>query len=343
MRSRVLLVGALVGSLSASLLMAPAHAGPTRKRRARVATRYVVRQQRDSGAIPAFSKVGSTADAITSLVAARRSHGAINDAVRWLRRHDGRATTVGLQAKVVLALVAAGRDPADFAKRDWISDITGTETANGRYGATTPVFEDVLALLALQAAGVTPSAQAISWLVNAQCADGGWQFDKPYRAARDNQHCVDVDADPEDPFRSEADATALAIQALDALATDPATNPFKFLRTLRDPIKHGWGYNADFTLTNANSTALVLQAYAAENRDLPHRGVRALKRLQYPLCGKGAGAFAYSWIDNNNDGKFRRSGRDVGATIGAIPALLGKPLPIRQHDVTTPAPKPGPC
>src|SRR5215213_1279448 len=74
----------------------------------------------------------------------------------------------------------------------------------------------------LHAAGVAPSAQAVSWLANAQCDDGGWQFDKPYRPARDNQHCVDANADPEDPFRSEADATALAVQALDALGSEPA-------------------------------------------------------------------------------------------------------------------------
>ena len=315
---------------------APALAGPSNRRRARVGVRYLVTQQRDSGAVPAFSKFGSTADAVVAMVAARRSPRGIRQALRWLREHPGQATTIGLRAKLVLALVVAGRSPRDFAGRNWVARIRGTELPSGRYGAGTAVFDQALAILALRGAGASPSQNARNWLADAQCPDGGWQFDAPYNAASENQHCQgDRDTDF---FRAEADATSLAIQALEA---DPAVNPFPFLRSLRDSRKHGWGYNSDFPMTNANSTALVLQAYAAEGRDLPRRGVRALKRLQYPLCGKGAAAFAYSW--ERRDGELRRTGRDVGATIGAIPGLLGKPLPIAARDVTKPAPRPGPC
>ena len=302
-----------------------------------MAVRYIVSQQRDSGAVPAFSRLGSTADAVASMVVARRAPAAIRRALRWLRLHHYEADTVGSKAKLVLALVAAGRKPRRFAGHDWADEIRDSARPSGRYGRSTPVFEHALAILALRGAGLAPSEAARDWLADAQCPGGGWQYDEPFDPAAEDDDCQGEAAT--DLFRAEADATSLALQALDA---DPPVNPFPFLRSLRDEAKHGWGYSAAFPLTNANSTALVLQAYAAEGRKAPRGSVKALARLQYPLCGKGAGAFAHSW-EEQRDGTYRRTGRDLGATIGAIPGLLGKPLPIGERAVTGPAPDPGRC
>ena len=68
--------------------------------------------------------------------------------------------------------------------------------------------------------------------------------------------------------------------------------------------------------------ALVLQAYAASKLSPPAGSRRALIRLQYPRCG----AFAFTYV---NAGV--RGDPDVGATIGAVPGLLGLALPMSGH------------
>lgn len=73
-----------------------------------------------------------------------------------------------------------------------------------------------------------------------------------------------------------------------------------------------------FLATDANSTALVLQAYDAAARPIPHGGLRSLRDLQHPDCG----AFAYTWNGS------AIGDPDVGATIGAVPALVGKAFPV---------------
>ncbi|HEX2234817.1 MAG TPA: hypothetical protein VHK89_00935 [Actinomycetota bacterium] len=335
---------AVVAAVAAAVVVAGvpgASARPSATRRARLGVRYVVSAQGAEGAIRGgFSKLGSTADAVVAFVAARRAPVALRGALRYLRERYARIDTTGLRAKLVLALVAAGRDPTSFAGRDWVAAIEGSELPSGRFGTDAPVFEHALALLALAAAGATPSANAVSWLVDAQCPDGGWQYDRPHASGEDD-HCQgNVDTDF---YRSEADATSLAVQALEALASPPvpAADPFDFFPLVRDPVKRGWGYTQTFPLTNANSTALVLQAYAAAGVAPPRRGVRALERLQHRLCGPDGGAFAYSW--ESVDGRYRRTAPDVGATIGAIPALLGKPLPLAPADVSKRAPTAPAC
>jgi hypothetical protein len=333
--------GALAGALA---LTTPAAAAPTPTRRARIAVRYVVSQQGREGRIRGgSSKLGTTADAVTALVAARRGARALRRALSYLRTHGSKARTVGLKARLVLALVAAGRDPRAFAGRDWIAEIEGAELpagdpAAGRYGRRSRVLGHARALLALTAAGVTPSDAAARWLAQAQCPDGGWQRDGP-RQTGENLHCQgNIDRDP---YRSEADASGLAVQALARFGPGvPAVDPFTFFPTLRDPVKGGWGYSHTRPRTNAASTALVLQAYATRRRT-PARGPRALRRLQYALCGADAGAFPRTW--KLERGRYRRTGPDVDATIASIPALLGQTLPVAHAPVTKRAPRAPTC
>jgi hypothetical protein len=110
------------------------------------------------------------------------------------------------------------------------------------------------------------------------------------------------------------------VQALEAMASaDWIASPFAFFGTVRDPAAGGWSYAASFLSTDANSTALVLQAYAAGGLTTPHGGIAALRRLQYPACG----ALAYSWNGSV------KGDPDVGATIGAVPGLVLAPFPIQ--------------
>src|SRR2546429_193660 len=70
-----------------------------------------------------------------------------------------------------------------------------------------------------------------------------------------------------------------------------SASPFDFFTTLRDPQHGGWSYSGSFIATDANSTALVLQAYASALIPVPLGGLIALRKLQHRACG----AWAYNW------------------------------------------------
>lgn len=335
--------GAAVGMIAALMISAtPAAAGPTLAKRARVASGYVASQQNPDGSFPGFSPLGSTADGVVSLVAARRGPKAIAKALDYLETNVAEADTIGEKAKLVMAAVAGGRDPLDFGGENLVQQIAESEQQDGRYGPTTEVFNHALALLALEAAPtVDPSTNALTWLVEAQCADGGWQFDEPQRQNED-EHCFGGEGDF---FQSDTNTTSYAVQAIAAhpQATAPLEkSPFRFFRQVRDPIKKGWGYDRAFNLTDTNSTSLVIQAFTAAGKTLPSGAMKALKKLQYRLCGKKRGAFPYSYEKQEN-GTYKKTGPDVGATIGGILGLLKKPLPVQYRQVTKAVPKPTAC
>ncbi|MDQ4144838.1 MAG: hypothetical protein M3198_14085 [Actinomycetota bacterium] len=333
----------LAGAFAAAgliLTATPLGAAPTNVERARMAARYVVDHQEADGSVPTFSTIGSTADTVVSLVAAKRGPGAIDRAIGFLEDHEADVDGVGEKAKVIMALVAAGRNPRNFAGRDLVSELQSVKEDDGRLGAGTAVFDQALGVLALAAAG-EPRKRPAAWLAAAQCPDGGWQYDAPQQPDED-KHCFSGDP-MADWFRSEVDATALAVQALETtfVREDLVRSPFRFFRAVRDEAKGGWGYSPDFPLTNANSTSLVIQAYAARGRDLPDGVLRALRALQHRLCGPNAGAFAYSW--NEESGSYDKQDPNLGATVGAILGLLERPLPLSPRDVTKAPPKAPAC
>ena len=316
-------VASLLVVSSVSVVMAgPASAVITDPQRAHRAMGYVGAQQQPNGSFPGFSAIGSTADAVLDMAAT--GFGGEATAIAYLRNQvlRGNVSTVGLTAKVVMATVAAGRDPSRFAGTNLLGHLTDAERTSGRFGDAT-VFDQALAILAIEASGRTPDATAANWLADAQCPDGGWQFDRPHRAS-ENGHCRDVN-DPGDFFRSDTNTTAYAVMALEGPGT-PASDPFTFFAAFRDPTYGGWGYTWGFRRTDANSTALVIQAFAADGRPLPKGAMGALRRLQY-RCG----AVAYSFT-----GAGRRTGKDVGASIGAVLGFLRDPLPVTPVALGTP-------
>lgn len=305
-------VGALVATAVLTVGVAPAAGALIIKReRALYGAAYLVSQQRASGAICAFSCVGSTADAVVSLVTARTNAG-LRDAVDYLRLQTSRGNVVGigLQAKVAMAAVARGRNPRAFGGVNLVRAITKTEGGDGHYGDAA-VFDQALAMLAVRAAGASPSAAARSWLASAQCGDGGWQYDEP-SGPGDDQHCFDAGAPaPGDFFTTDSNTTSLAIQVLQS--GPEVDRALSFLPTLRDG-SDGWGYSQCCTSTDINSTSIVIQAYVAAGQSVPAGAFGTLKTSQldcraWPFQPGGAA--------------------DVGATIAAIPGILGQPLPVK--------------
>jgi hypothetical protein len=213
------------------------------------------------------------------------------------------------------------------------------------------VFSHAIAMLALEAADEDGTLDAAGqWLLTAQCGNGGWQVIGPPLPGED-EHCSfgypDID-------EADADTTSLAIQALQGLPSPvaPEHDPFAFLDTLVDPHNGGWSYDrsdsfhSNFTSSyaNANTTGMVLQAYAAAGLTPPTGSISALAKLQRRPCGTNAGSFFYTWGDADGDGTFERSGPDnLAATIAAIGGLLRAELPQAPVEVFRPAPRPRPC
>ncbi len=347
MHLRRLIAVGLTGALVAG---APIAAGAaSRKKSARAAVSYIASKQKPGGAIPAFSKIGSTSDAVLALAAARRGRRALNRALDYLAKQvrnpasaEERVDTVGEKAKVVLAAVAGRRNPRRFGTRNLAAEINDAQLKSGRYGRGTAVLDHALGMLALRAARagdrITAARRAARWLKDAQCRDGGWQYDKPV-GPQDDLHCSTGGED--DFFTTDTNTSSYAYQALRYRRKRLNHNALRFFTRARDRVRHGWGYSPD-SPTDSNSTALVLQAYASNNQATPNGSLRALRRLQYRLCGKRGGAFAFTW-ESKSSGGYRRSGRDLGATIGAVPGLLGRPLPLRPATVTKGVPQRKAC
>ena len=107
----LLCAAALVIALPSSAFAATDHG------RAERGLGYIASRQKANGSIPAFSTIGSTADAILAAVAVGQGRGVVTDALGFLSRRvaTGTVEAVGLRAKIVLAVTAAGRDPGRSA------------------------------------------------------------------------------------------------------------------------------------------------------------------------------------------------------------------------------------
>ncbi|HEX6843602.1 MAG TPA: hypothetical protein VF235_00670 [Actinomycetota bacterium] len=287
--------------------------GVTDRERARLAAAFIEKKQAPDGSVTVFSSVGSTADAVLAFVAAGRGEEPLADALRYLRRQTAGAGVkgVGLKAKVALAVESAGRNAHAFGGRDLIAELLASQSPFGRFKGAS-VLDQALALLAILAADGIPNGAGSIWLRNAQCLNGGWAYDAPY-AASDGDDCS---SGAGDFYTSDTNTTAYAVMALVAWDT-PKYDVFGYFDGRWDTTYMGWGYTAEYPTTDANSTALVIQAYLATGEPLPKRAMKALRALQY-----GCGAFAYSYDDEG-----RRTGKNLGATIAAVPALRKLPFP----------------
>ncbi len=285
--------------------------------RARRAIGFIAAQQNANGSIPAFSPIGSTADAVLAIVAAGTGRPALRSALGYLSRQVARGNVVGigLRSKVVLAFAAAGMPTTDIGGENLVHDIRSAY----RDGLSPIVFDTALAVLALEAAGASVPPAATDFLLDNRCPDGGWPYDA-YDAAAEDDHCS---AGAGDFYLSDTNSTALAVMALEAEATvarrgSGVAASFDFFAAIRDDLYGGWGYTWGFETTDANSTALVIQAHVAAGRRIPDGAKDALRSLQYARCG----AFAFTFTDG------ARTDPDIGATIGAVPGLLGLAMPF---------------
>jgi hypothetical protein len=327
--------------------------------RLQTATRYIAMNQEDDGSISGgFSRLGTTADAVLAFAAESRGRRQVRRAIEWLEEHVDDANTLGLKAKVVMAAVAAGRDPRSFGGRDLVAEIEDAHTESGQYGgeSDTEVGYHALAMLAVMSAREDPPVSASQWLRDAQCDDGGWQFDEP-AGPNDDEHCFDATAES-DFARSDTNTTAYAVMAFEGSpGPGPEHDPKPFFDSAVDDYKKGYVYDPHGKcteetlgetfcyLTDANSTGLVLQALLGEvpAKEFVRRR-DALMKLQYPRCGDTMGAFAFTWIYDPETERFHKDDPNVGATIAALQGARGYHLPPERGEFDQGPPPPRrPC
>lgn len=253
-----------------------------------------------------YDDAGLTADVILALGATGSGAAVIAEASDWFEggidAYTGAtddAVAVGAVAKATILAVAVGRDPRDFGGRDLVADLVAREAPDGRFTDAGPFgdfstpFTQALALIALERAGITPSAAAVARLAGSACADGG------IPAAFDAAPCA-----------SDVDSTALAVDALVAVggpsdAIDAAA---------------GWleselaGPDADGA-TSANSLGLAAVALVRAGDD----GAAATLRARVAELAQGCDAPEPGAVRADVDG----AGDALRATPQAVMGLTG--------------------
>jgi hypothetical protein len=215
----------------------------------------------------------------------------------------------GDNAKLILAVVAAKRNPRSFGGVDLVTSLEAKLDSSGIYGGakTGTVFEQALAILALKATRRSIPAPAVDWLAGLQLGDGSWSWNGDTT-----------------PGSGDSNTTALAVQALVA-AGGRAAAVSKALGYLHGIQNKDGGFpyqkpSAQGTDTDANSTAYAIQAIVAAGGDPAGAdwtvgGNTPLSALA--ACQLKSGAF--TWQSATPADNFL-------ATTQAVPALAGKAI-----------------
>jgi hypothetical protein len=256
------------------------------------------------------SDVSTTAEAVIALAAGgqdagtvRSSNGASPLDYLYQQVKTSQLEGTGIKAKVVLALVAAGLNPSDFAGQDLVAQLEAAyDPDSGSYSGS--IFDQALVMLALTNAGRAVPEGAADYLMTYQTTDGAWSFTGDTAA-----------------LSGDTNTTALVIQALAAAGRkDDAGRALAYLQRVQNSDA-GWPYQNPSpygTETDANSTALVIQAIHAVGQPLGDwyvQGTDPLGALLSLQNDSGSFSFQASFPGDN-----------MLATVQAIPAAAGVTL-----------------
>jgi hypothetical protein len=296
-----------------------AQAGPPPDAASR-AGKYLVSRQLDDGSWPSSSAqtADMVADYVVALVSAGVTGSPLTKAVAYVAENGpSDANRAPATARVILAAVAAGKDPRDFGNVDYVGRLGGYyNPTTGDYDTTT--LGDALAILALSAAGAKVPDHAIGALQNRKCDDGGFS----------RTNCL---------FGTTIDASALVLSSLVAArvgSSDPVVADARAYIAYRQNADGGFGATGGAG-TAAGPTGMAIAALGAlgEKLDQPPwqksptaNPWTALTALQDQSGGMKTDASA--------------SAPDDDATADALPGLADYALPIRPDSKhLTPEPK----
>jgi hypothetical protein len=261
------------------------------------------------------SSLSSTADTLMAIIAVGGDPSAFdqggNTPITYLAAQATSAATAGDLAKLILAAIAAGENPRGLGGVDSVAKLEALADDDGRIGGEMDTFvAQPLAVLALASAQRPIPAAAVNYMKAAQQENGSWAWDGTAETAGDTN------------------TTAFVVQALvaagEAHSSESVTNALAYAKSIINE-DGGWPYQnpSEYgTATDANSTAVTIQAIIAAGQDPAGSGwsvgdatpVAALEGLQ-----NESGAFAWqaAMPDDN-----------LLATVQALPAVAGKALPL---------------
>ena len=287
------------------------------------ALEYLKNQQNaDGGFGSGFSPgstVGSTADAVLAIIAGGGDPANFaqdgNTPLTYLAEQAGSVSISGDLAKLIMAAVAAGQNPREFGGVDAVAKLEGTIGPGGRIGTDNDTFvSHLLAVLALRSVQRPIPEAAITHIEESQQENGGWAWDGTAETPADTN------------------TTAFAVQALAAAGRSGEDAAISQAIGYYQGIQNedgGWPYQSpsDFgTDTDANSTALAIQAILAAGQDPANwtagSGQDPLAALESFQNQSGAFAWQAAVPDDN-----------LLATVQALPALAGETLPLATMEV----------
>lgn len=272
------------------------------------------------------STISSTADAVLAFVAVETDPATFDQdgstPVTYLAANASSAASGGDLAKLILATIAVGENPREFGGVDSVAQLESLIGAGGQIGSETDTFvSHTLAVLALASAQRPIPDSAVEVIKAAQQESGGWAWDGSAATPADTN------------------STAFAVQALIAAGEvadgEAVTLALAYYKEIQNE-DGGWPYQnpSDFgTATDANSTAVTIQAIIAAGQDPAGAGwttpegntpVAALAALQ-----NESGAFAWQAATPDDN---------LLATVQALPAVAGKAFPLATMDVGEAAP-----
>jgi hypothetical protein len=300
-------------------LAAPASAtAPTDHERATAALQYLLAAQNANGSID--GSLGETADFVIGTAAAGYDpatlHGcsAGTGALDFLATaSDGATADAAATGKAVLAVVAAGGDPTEFAGRNLLARLTALHHATtGAFGDGS-TFGQSFAILALVAAGKAVPESALTELKALQDPDGSWSYGTAPVAAG----------------LGDTNSTAIALMALTAAGDHSADpNALAYLKT-QQLADGGFPYQNSSTFgppaSDPDSDSIVLQALVAagENPEAAAWSQGSSNVVTILRAGQGAdGGYAYPGMAEN------------AFTTSQVPAaLLRIPYAMAVHPV----------
>ncbi len=268
---------------------------------------YLSDQQMSDGKISDFS---TSAWAVMAIAAAGEDPNdwRVNSnpsVVDYLATSAGSANATNDYSRMILAIVAAGHDPADFGGRDFVSLLKATYDGT-QIGDSSLLNDDFWGVMALVAAGYdTTTSDAIhdsvSFILEHQNADGGWSWG------------VGQDSD--------VDSTAAALMALIAAGQSVSSNPIEeALSYIKSTQMDNGGFES-WGATNSATNSWAIDAIAAAGQD--------------PTGPEWTNNAGNDPVDDlltfqNADGSFNWSSDDPSAqmTAYAINALVGRPYPV---------------
>lgn len=224
--------------------------------------------------------------------------------VDFLSHQSAKWKTTQDYSRTTLAVVAAGKDPRSFGGVNLVEHLTADTRDHGADGDQLGPYVNshIWAMIALKAAGQTPTARETTWLVGQQNADGGWGWAPG--------------------IASDTNDTAAAMEALAAAgqgaSSSAMTKAVAYLRA-RQLSDGGFAYSAG-AKSDANSTSWIAQGLLAAGQSMSGWRKSGTDPVAWLVKQQAAnGSEKYSATASNNA---------LLVTVEAVPAVCGKAFPV---------------